>query len=76
MSVELKTNKWAAEKVGVSVEVIKSVNFTNIEGGYCETCEYSTFGIEVRTTDGRYLTHELDQTPATDLIKQILATEI
>jgi hypothetical protein len=62
--------KWAADKLLIPEWRIKSVDFGVIHGGYCETCEYETFGAEVALTSGRYT--QIEEEAAT-VIRELFA---
>ncbi len=61
--------KWAAARLSIPREKIKSVDFGVIYGGYCETCQYETFGATVRLAEGR---DEEIEDEATTIIAELL----
>jgi hypothetical protein len=67
--IEAAIKSWAAEKLGVREDRVKSVDFGVIHGGFCETCEYTTFGATVYLTGGAR--REIEEYGATDVIREI-----
>lgn len=49
---------WVAKQIGVkNPDLITDVTFAIIRGGYCETCEYESTGVEFKN-DGKWSTYE------------------
>lgn len=47
MDYEKAVRKWAANRLGLNPDTIKSVDFGMDQKGYCETCSYDVVGVEV-----------------------------
>jgi hypothetical protein len=45
--------RWAASRLGIDPADIREVVFETIYGGYCETCQYTSFGAQVYTTGNK-----------------------
>lgn len=66
--LEQAYKRWAAQRLNIPLEAIKRVDFEPFTGGYCETCEYVTFGAWVQLQNGKSRTIEES---ATTIIEEI-----
>ena len=55
---EKATKMWLASKIGCDWQKLEHIEFTDYQGGYCETCEYTSAGISYKLGN-RFDTYEL-----------------